>query len=575
MSFAKFSDDPANLKRDIRLLRLSIWSVTTSVGCIQAWASRFWIDGDGSNYLDVATAYLHHDWSHAINGFWSPFLSWLIALCLGIFHISGYWDSTLLHLLNLAALLLSLLSFEFFFHRFLRMHAQLSGSESAEHPLSQLGWWTLGYALFLSTSLLVLTILNTTPDVWVAAFTYFIAGLVVQIALDHGGRHWFALLGLTLGCAYLTKTVYFPLSFVFLFAAWLAAGNPRKTFKQAVLGFLAFLLAAGPWLLALSRAKHRLTFGAAGTVNFIHFYNQTWDPFFWGGENGTGAPKHPMRQLMANPRLFEFATPVGGTYPPSYDASYWMDGVRVRFRLSSLFKVLRQSSGTLFGIWTLQLEYFLAILVLFFALRTKVDWPLLLRKQFHLWLPPLIACLSYAIVLVEPRYVAPFLLLLWVAAFGSLLGQEPRFPRRLAQALVFTALTMTSVRIIKASTSDLLLILKGQENLYWHVAETLHSVGAQPGDTVALLSSSPGAHWARLAGVKIVAEVPAEDENIFWAAGPVEQKKVLQVFASTGARFVVTKDPPICATANGWISLGSAGFYAYRLPPTSQPRTMQ
>jgi hypothetical protein len=53
---------------------------------------------------------------------------------------------------------------------------------------------------------------------------------------------------------------------------------------------------------------------------------------------------------------------------------------------------------------------------------------------------------------------------------------------------------------------------------------------------------------------------------MFWAADPVEQHKVLQVIASTGAKFVVTKDAPICAPAEGWIPLGSTGFFAYRLP---------
>jgi 4-amino-4-deoxy-L-arabinose transferase-like glycosyltransferase len=559
-------------QRNLRLLRAVIWVVTICAGFVQAWATRFWIEGDGNNYLDVASAYLHRDWSHIVNGYWSPLFSWLIALCLGVFHSSRYWDSTLLHLLDLAGLILSLFSFEFFFRAFFRMHIQLSASENAEAPLSELGWWTLGYAIFLSTSLLVLTVTNTTPDVWVAVFTYFIAGLVVRIAYHRGGWHLFALLGLALGCAYLTKTFYFPMSFVFLLTAWFAAGNPRKTFGQAVIGLLAFLLVAGPWIVVLSRAKNRLTFGDVGTVAFTRFYDRPWHPFFWQGENGTGIPKHPVRQLLAKPpRLFEFATPVGGSYPPSYDSTYWMDGLRPHFRLSSLLKVLRQSAGTFFQIWTLQLEYSLAILILFFLLPVKADWLLLLRKQFYLWVPPLIACLNYTIVLVEPRYVAPFLLLLWVAAFASFLGLKSEVPRRFAQALVLALLIMTGVRLAKSTTSDLLAIFAGQKNVYWQVAERLWGLGLLPGSRVALLSSSPGAHWARLAGVKIVAEVPLGDEPMFWAADPVEKHKVLQAIASTGARFVVTKDPPMCAVAEGWIPLGVTGFYAYRLPSATQP----
>ena len=547
-------------------MRAIIWCVTISAGFLQAWASRFWIEGDGNNYLDVASAYLHGDWGHAVNGYWSPLFSWLLALCLGVFRTNPYWDSTVIHLLDFAGLLLSLFSFEFFFRAFLRLHIQLPASEEAETALSELGWWALGYALFLSTSLLLLTVVSTTPDVWVAVLTYLIAGLIVRIAFHRGGWHLFALLGLALGCAYLTKTFYFPMSFVFLLTAWFAARNPRKTFKQAVLGLLAFLLVAGPWIVVLSRAKHRFTFGDVGKVAFARFYDRPWHPFFWQGENGTGIPKHPVRQLMVKPRLFEFATPVGGSYPPSYDSSYWIDGVRPHFRLSALLKVLRQSGGTFFQIWTLQLEYSLAILILFFLLCAKADWLLLLRKQFYLWVPPLIACLNYAIVLVEPRYVAPFLLLLWVAAFDSLLGLKSDVSRRFAQALVLALLVMTGVRIAKYTTSDLASVLSGQENVNWQVAERLRGLGIQPGNKAARLSSTAGAHWARLAGVKIVAEIPHEDENIFWTADPVEKQRVLQVGASTGASFVVTRDPPACAAADGWISLGSTGYYVYRLP---------
>ena len=563
------SFDPQNCRRNLTVLRVIVWLITISAGSVQAWATRFWIEGDGNNYLDVATSYLRHDWSHAVNGYWSPFFSWLIAFCLGVFRPGPYWDSTILHFLDLAGLLFSLFSFEFFFRAFLRTRSQLRGSDDMEAPLSELGWWILGYALFLSTSLLVLTVENTTPDVWVAVFTYFIAGLVVRIADDRGGWLLFMLLGFGLACAYLTKTFYFPMSFVFLLTAWFATGNLRKTFNQALLGLLAFLLVAGPWLLALSRAKHRFTFGDVGTVAFARFYNRPWHPYFWQGENGTGIPKHPVRQLLDSPpRLFEFATPVGGTYPPSYDATYWMDGVRVHFHISAFLKVIRQSAGTFFQIWALQLEYSLAILILLFLLRANADCLLLLRKQFYLWVPPLIACLNYTIVLVEPRYVAPFLLLLWIAGFGSLLGRKSGLPPRFAQALVLAILMTTGVRLAKSSTSDLLMIFARQENVNWQVAQRLRALGIQQGDKAALLSSSAGAHWARLAGVKIVAEVPLGDENIFWASHLAEQRKILHAIAGSGATFVVTKDPPTCAAANGWIPLGATGFYAYRLPPS-------
>jgi 4-amino-4-deoxy-L-arabinose transferase-like glycosyltransferase len=558
--------EPADPRRNLQLLRAVFWFVTACAGFLQAWASRFWISPDGNNYLDIASAYLRGDWNHAVNAYWSPLFSWLLALCLWLFRPSPYWESTLLHLLNFGGLLLALRSFEFFFRAFLRMQKLYSQAAGAEESLSDLGWWTLGYGIFLSTSLFVQSVVSTTPDMWVGVFTYLVVGLLLRIWTQGGGWGLFAALGFALGCAYLTKAFYFPMSFIFLPTAWLATGNPRKMIKQAAFGFVVFALIAGPWAAALSRAKNRITFGDVGKLAFAMTIDQISQPFFWQGENGTGSPKHPVRQLLSKPRLYEFGTPVGGTYPPAYDASYWMEGMRPHFDLRGLLKVLRQSAGTFFQIWMMQIEYGLALLFFFLLAWSKPGWLVLLRRQSFLWVPPLIACSNYAIVLVEHRYVAPFVLLLWVAGFSCLLESALEIPRRVALALILAVLAVTGLRVAKSMSSDLAAILAKPENVNWQAAEGLRVLGLQPGDKIAGLSLTAEVHWARLAGVKIVSEIPLGDGTIFWTSDPEAKRKVFQVLAGTGARVVVTKDPPLSAAREGWIPLARTGFYAYRLP---------
>lgn len=550
-----------------KLLRATFWFVTIAAGFLQAWAARFWISPDGNNYLDVASAYLRADWTHAVNAYWSPLFSWLLALCLWIFRPSPYWESTLLHLLNFAGLLLTLRAFEFFFRAFLQMQKRFAGSASTERRLPDWGWWALGYGLFLSTGLLIQTVSVTTPDVWVAALTFLISGLLLRIWAQGGGWLLFAALGLALACAYLTKTFYFPMTFVLLPTAWLAAGNPRKSFKQAILAFAVFILIAAPWITILSRAKNRVTFGDVGKLAFAMMIDQIPQPFFWQGGNDTGSPKHPVRQLLTHPRLYEFTTPVGGTYPPAYDTSYWMDGVRPHFDLRGLLKVLRQSVGTFFQIWIIQIEYGVALLFFLFLACRNSDWLTLLRKQSFLWVPPLIACANYAIILVEYRYVAPFVLLLWIAAFSCLLGSALKIPPRISGALILAVLAITTLRVAKSATSDLAAILVKPQNVNWQIAEGLRGAGLHPGDKIATLSLNAELHWARLAGVRIVSEIPLGDGNIFWTEDAEAKNKVFRVFAATGAKVVVTKDPPLSAEKEGWISLAGTGFYAYRLPP--------
>jgi 4-amino-4-deoxy-L-arabinose transferase-like glycosyltransferase len=563
---SSFWIEPVDSHRNLRVIRSIFWLVTFCAGFLQAWASRFFVSPDGNCYLDIASAYLRGDWKNAVNAYWSPLFSWLLALTFAVFHPSPYWESTLLHLLNLAGLLVGLRCFEFFFRAFLRARQLRSQSGDATETLPELGWWILGYGLFLSTSLLVSSVTITTPDVWVAVFTFIIAGLVLKIQIHGGGWHWFAALGASLGCAYLTKTFYFPLSFVFLLAAWMATGNPLKTAKQSILALLVFLAIAGPWVVTLSRSKHRATFGDVGKLAFATLIDNIPQPFFWQGEDNTGIPAHPVRQLLKKPRLFEFATPIGGTYPPAYDWSYWMEGVRPHFSRSGQFRALRQSAGTFFQIGLLQIEYGVVLLVLFYLSWGNWDWFLHIREHPYVWLPALIACLSYTIVLVENRYVAPFIPLLWLAALSAFLGTASHLSRRVAIALVLAVVSVTGLRIAKSAVSDFAVSISKRQNMEWTVATELRGLGVMPGDKVAGLSRVAEAHWARLAGVQIVAEIPLGDEGIFWSAAPEEKRKVFEIFATTGASVVVTRNPPIGATEEGWIPLGNTTFYAYRLP---------
>src|SRR5207244_11393935 len=50
-----------------------------------------------------------------------------------------------------------------------------------------------------------------------------------------------------------------------------------------------------------------------------------------GGTPGYGKPRHPTRLIYPTPPVYEFAGPIGGTYPMWTDPSYWYTGVRARF----------------------------------------------------------------------------------------------------------------------------------------------------------------------------------------------------------------------------------------------------
>jgi len=213
----------------------------------------------------------------------------------------------------------------------------------------------------------------------------------------------------------------------------------RKSTKDAQASssrFVVFALVAGPWIAALSRAKNRITFGDVGKLSSAMMIDQIPQPFFWQGEDATGTPKHPVRQLLSNPRLYEFATPVGGTYPPAYDTSYWMEGVRPHFSLRASLGFSANLLERTFRSGCFSSNSAL-VCSSFHPCLSKAEWKVRLFQQSYLWIPPLIGCSAYAIVLVEHRYVAPFVLILWIAAFSCLLS-TPLEISRVSRSLSFS-----------------------------------------------------------------------------------------------------------------------------------------
>src|ERR1700730_1252528 len=75
------------------------WSIVIVLGFLQAWSHRLQVAHDGVSYLDVADNYARGAWSAAINGYWSPLYSWLLAPG-EYLQIPRRWESTYLHLIN-------------------------------------------------------------------------------------------------------------------------------------------------------------------------------------------------------------------------------------------------------------------------------------------------------------------------------------------------------------------------------------------------------------------------------------------------------------------------------------------
>ncbi len=558
--------EPADSARRVRLVRIVIWTVTIVAGLLQALACRFYVSGDGNSYLDVASAYLRGDYANAINGYWSPLYSWLVALVLRVFKPSAYFETTILHLLNFAGLVAALRAFEFFFVNFLVAKQRFARSEDNGFQLPVFAWWMLGYGVFLSATLEVLSMYPTTPDAWVCVATFLSTGLILKIWTKGGGLPYFASLGLVLGLGYLTKAFFFPLAFIFIGTAWLASQNLRNNLRSAVVALIAFTLVAGPFVFALSRAKHRFTYGDVGKIAYAEFMDQIPEPIFWDGGNESGTPKHPARIILSSPRVYEFAEPIGGAYPMWYDPSYWKEGIEPHFHWMNELRILRQSAGTFFLILLTQLEYVVGLSTLVFCNRRVREWIGATIRHWFVWLPAAAACLGFASVLVEGRYVASFLVILWLVAFASSFGSAFDASRGVAMAVVLAAVLGTGIKTLKYAVSDALAIPK-QVNENWEAAQKLKEFGVKPGDRVALIGVIAEQHLMRLAKVKAVAELRYRDEEEFWKGNASLQGRVFTAFAATGSRIVVATHVPMTEVKEGWVQVGNTTYYVHSLLP--------
>src|SRR5688500_16418764 len=97
-----------------RRFSLLLQASVALLGGVQSYMWRNMMDADGMSYVDVAYTYLRGDWQWAINGYWSPLYSWMIAALLAVFKPSPAAEFPLIQALDFFCFLLSLGGFVYF-----------------------------------------------------------------------------------------------------------------------------------------------------------------------------------------------------------------------------------------------------------------------------------------------------------------------------------------------------------------------------------------------------------------------------------------------------------------------------
>jgi hypothetical protein len=566
------------IRDDVNSVRIRILFRVLAIilGLFQVYASikSQSMNADGISYLDIGDAYFHGDWANAINAVWSPFYSWVLGFSNFVFRPSMAWQFPTVHITNFLIYLGAMASFEFLWERVRIPSADNKNAKGIQMP--DWMWWSLGYLLFLWISLSLIELWSVTPDMLMAIFVLLAAGLIARIRSGDDRWRLFLLLGLLLGLGYLSKTFMFSVAFVFLALAWLVQKRSWSSVYRTAFSFGIFLFVSLPFILLISEKQGKFTIGESGTITFVRYVDAIPFPH-WQGDPRTGvAPTHPSRIIHRSPAVYEFGEPVGGTYPIAMDPSYWYAGITPRFNLGGL---LARLFASLLGYMELFLQkqgiLFACVLALYMmGRRQKISFYSVLQR-WALVIPAVIAFGLYALVLVEDRYVAVFILLFWADILANVCLPDVENNRVWLRTLGMIAclgllanivlFNLDGFKRLNASMADRAAEQAAPSARPLEVAQSLRGLGIEPGDRVGVIGYAYDSFWARLARVKIVAEMLEEDANDLWRGGPRAQKDVLDAYASVGADAVVAEYVPADARLDGWHQVGDSNFYIYIL----------
>ncbi|MBZ5698582.1 MAG: hypothetical protein LAN18_08545 [Acidobacteriia bacterium] len=548
------------------VFRYSLWASMILCWLVEALSYRYSLSPDGINYLDIASACMKGQWTAAVNAYWSPGYPVLLSFWLSIFHPSAFRELAAVKYFNCLVLVLALYCFEYFLQGVLKYTLQAAGDDREEGPLPIWALRATGYTLFFWISLYLTPPSLDTPDVLVFASILLAAGILVRVAAGADGWLRFAALGIVLGLGYLAKAIMFPLAFIFLAAAPFAVGNVRRAIPRLLLALILFSAVSAPFLLLISRSKGRFTFGDSGRINYAEYVNGVNLFVHWQGEPpGTGTPKHPTRKILETPPVYEYASPVTGTYPPGSDPSYWYDGVRPHFELKGQLNAFRLGLDDYFELST-RLGSLLAGLVVLLLWGNRLrDFLKRFWSAGFLWIPALAGLAAYALIHVESRFLGGFLILLWAGTFSVVRIPRTEVGTRVLRCVILTIVLLLDVQIAWSMGHSVIRLKSFHVPEDVEVARELIHEGIASGDKIAVVGFVDP-YWAYLAKVSIVAEVYQGGVASFWGAGSELRTQVLNLLAKSGAKALVAKDVPPTLLADGWRQVGATSYFFLVLP---------
>ncbi|MBI5250276.1 MAG: hypothetical protein HY912_12345 [Desulfomonile tiedjei] len=522
-------------KRGIWIVRIGFWTTGILAGAVLTYTTRFFLNTDGVNYIELGEAFNVRGWPGLVNLTTSPAYAFLLGSVQELLHTNPTNELTQLKVVNFVGLLLAMVGCEMFVWQVQRHmdQAEQNGELLLHRPVMLL----LIYGTFLVAALVWVKVRTIAPELFVFALVLAAMTVILRIRQAPAEHCTSWLLGVTMGIGYLTKSFFLPFSAVFLFLAGLCAGSLKKAIFTISVGISVMLLIGAPLMFGLTNKIGRFSYGEAGNFNYAKLVS------------GRGVPIHPPTKLNLEPKVLYFKDGPGGTFPGGFDLAYWSLGVYPVFELDTQLTVLARNVLRLFS----QDPWFFFFVAIWFVSQSllgslRIGRVLPPSLMTILAVPALAGIGLFCLVEMEIRYCAPFVFLGLVALFAC-----PRYrpdsksvPRyavigSLGLAAVMIAqlgLTVVDESIRGLYSTDTKLSYQDRFLEQVRVKDFLKKSGLKTGDYTAVVGS-PHHYWARMAGVRIMAEIP--DVHGFLSTDQSRRRTALKSLAEVDVKIVVGK----------------------------------
>ena len=305
-----------------------------------------------------ATLCCRHDWTRVVNAYWNPLYAGALAVGQAVSRPARWDELQVFYWVNWVIFAAAIGACLFFVRSMTLLRASVSVREGEQSAFSPKAMQFVSLALLFFSFQRELSLGKVRADALLLVLLLLAGGLVFRVQRG-GGAGWFALLGITLGLAYLTKSFAFLPTVALLGGAALygvlrqRGAEQRRTVVGAIVAGICFLAIAGPYIAAVSRRQGHLTTGDSGPMNYAFDVDGTvrFHAFNYP-EQGAGRARVVFRHhellLLAEPPVYSYAPHAWGTAPLWFDPAFWDDRIFPRFYVRGQIERLGRSVVQLF-----------------------------------------------------------------------------------------------------------------------------------------------------------------------------------------------------------------------------------